>query len=223
MLMEEERRAIAAYGRQMSAQGLSRGTSGNLSCFDPDLGCMAIGPSGLDYFATEPEDVVVMDLEGRIVEGTRKPSSEHQLHGAVYRLHPEARAVVHTHSTYCTTLACLRQPLRAVHYAMANAGVDEVPCAEYATYGTRTLAENGARAMGSGRAVLLANHGLVAWGGSMAEAFALAVDLEFTAELQWRCRAVGTPVVLTGAEMADVRRQLRGYGQKTQAPASSQD
>lgn len=214
MLMEEARRAIAAYGRQMSGQGLSRGTSGNLSCFDPELGYMAISPSGLDYFSTEPEDVVIMDLEGHIVEGGRKPSSEHQLHAGIYRLHPEARAVVHTHSTYCTTLACLRQPLRAVHYAMANAGADEILCAEYATYGTCTLAENVARAMGSGKAVLLANHGLAVCGSSMAEAFAMAVDIEFTAEIQWRCMAIGTPVVLTGEEMADVRRQLLGYGQK---------
>lgn len=214
MLMEEARRAIASYGRQMSGQGLSRGTSGNLSCFDPKLGYMAISPSGLDYFSTEPEDVVIMDLDGHIVEGSRKPSSEHQLHAGIYRLHPDAGAVVHTHSVYCTTLACLRQPLRAVHYAMANAGADEIPCAEYATYGTHALAENAARAMGSGKAVLLANHGLVVCGGSMAEAFAMAVDMEFTAEIQWRCMAIGTPVVLTGEEMADVRRQLLGYGQK---------
>ena len=213
MLMEKERNEIVAYGRRMSAQGLSGGTSGNLSCRDPETGRMAISPSGLDYFETTPEDVVVMDLEGSIIEGTRRPSSEYSLHAAVYRRRPEARAVVHTHSPCCTTFACLRQPLRAVHYVIADAGADEVPCADYATFGTPALAEAVERAMGDGRALLLANHGLVTAGTSLADAFSLAVNLEFAAEVQWRALCVGRPVVLTGEEMEAVRQRMRSYGQ----------
>lgn len=213
MLMEKERNDIVEFGKQMSSQGLSKGTSGNLSCYDPETGYMAIGPSGLGYFDTTPEDIVIMDLEGNIIEGKRKPSSEHNLHATVYKHHPEARAVVHTHSTYCTTFACLRQPLKAVHYVISGAGVDEVPCAEYATFGTPELAENVGKAMGESKALLLANHGLVTCGPNMAKAFSLAVNMEFVAEMQWRCMAVGTPSVLTGEEMAAVRVRMQSYGQ----------
>ena len=166
MLMEKERNEIVEFGKKMSSQGLSKGTSGNLSCYDPESGYMAIGPSGLGYFETTPEDVVVMDLEGNVIEGGRKPSSEHNLHATVYKHRPEARAVVHTHSTYCTTFACLRQPLKAVHYVISGAGVDEVPCAEYATFGTPELAASVGAAIGDSKALLLANHGLVAAGPS---------------------------------------------------------
>ncbi|SBW09773.1 conserved hypothetical protein [uncultured Eubacteriales bacterium] len=213
MLMEKERIAIVEFGKKMSSQGLSKGTSGNLSCYDPESGYMAIGPSGLGYFETTPEDVVVMDLQGNIIEGSRKPSSEHDLHATVYKHRADARAVVHTHSTFCTTFACLRQPLKAVHYVISGAGVDEVPCAEYATFGTPELAANVGKAMGESKALLLANHGLVTCGPSMDKAFGLAVNMEFVAEMQWRAMAVGTPAVLTGEEMADVRVRMQSYGQ----------
>lgn len=213
MLMEKERIAIVEFGKKMSSQGLSKGTSGNLSCYDPESGYMAIGPSGLGYFETTPEDVVIMDLQGNIIEGSRKPSSEHDLHATVYKHRADARAVVHTHSTFCTTFACLRQPLKAVHYVISGANADEVPCAEYATFGTPELAANVGKAMGESKALLLANHGLVTCGPSMDKAFGLAVNMEFVAEMQWRAMAVGTPAVLTGEEMADVRVRMQSYGQ----------
>lgn len=214
MLMMQERQSIVKFGKQISEKNLSGGTSGNLSCYDPQTGHMAISPSGVDYRSTTPEDIVIMDLDGHIIEGGRKPSSEYALHAAMYRCRPEARGVVHVHSTYCTTFACLRQPLKAVHYAISGAVTDEVPCAEYAAFGTPELAENAARCIGDSRAVLLANHGLIASGTSLERAFALAVNLEFAAELQWRAMCVGTPVILSGQEMEQVRAQMRSYGQK---------
>lgn len=105
MLMEKERIEIVEYGKKMSSAGLCKGTSGNISIYDPETGYMAISPSGIGYFETEPEDVVVMKLDGTIVEGNRAPSSEHGLHSVIYLNKPEARAVVHTHSIYCTTFA----------------------------------------------------------------------------------------------------------------------
>lgn len=213
MKMQDERQAIVAYGQKMSAQGLAPGTSGNLSCFDPQTGLMAIGPSGLDYDAVTPLDVVVLDLNGKLVEGFRKPSSEHGLHAAFYRRKPHVRAVVHTHSPFCTTFACLGKPLRAVHFAIAGAGSAEVPCAPYQTFGTPELAESAVSACGAGSAVLLANHGLVACGPNLYAAFALAVNLEFVAELQWRCMAVGDPVVLRERDLAGAIEGFRHYGQ----------
>ena len=139
MLLESARIQIAAYGRKMQSSGLCKGTSGNLSIFDPASGLMAISPSGMDYFQTEPADIVVLDLDGRTVDGSRRPSSEHAMHAAFYRRKPGLRAVVHTHSIFCTTLACMGLPLEAMHLVFAGAGCDRVPCAPYATFGTPEL------------------------------------------------------------------------------------
>ena len=151
MRMNEARRQIAAYGRRMSADRLSTGTSGNLSIYDPAEGLMAISPSGMAYDAIAPEDVVVMDLEARVVEGERKPSSEWALHTAFYKAKPRARAVVHAHSMYCTTFAILGRPLRAVHYMIGSAGTDVIPCAPYRTFGTPELAEAAVEELEAGK------------------------------------------------------------------------
>lgn len=189
------------------------GTSGNLSIYDPETGLMAITPSGLDYASTTPEDIVVMDLDGHTAEGSWKPSSEWGLHAKFYRRHPSARAVVHTHSMYCTTLACLHQPLEAVHYAIADAGCARVPVAPYRLFGSEALADAAVEACGEGRAVLLANHGLVVWHESLPKAFVLAQSMEFVAELQWRTSAVGTPHILTDSQMAEALERFKTYGQ----------
>ena len=214
MILKELREQITDYGKRMSAAGLSIGTSGNLSILDPGTGYMAISPSGIGYFETTPEDVVVMTLRGEIVEGERKPSSEHALHAAIYQVRPDARAIVHTHSRYCTTFACLGEPLPPVHYAMASGGVREVPCAPYATFGTPELAAVTADAMRSSNAVLMANHGMCALGPDLPQAFALAENVEFVAELAWRARCIGTPRVLTGEQVEEAIKRFGSYGQK---------
>lgn len=214
MLMEKARQEIVDFGKKMSADGLSKGTSGNLSIYDPELDLMAISPSGVGYFDTKVEDVVVMRLDGTIVEGDRKPSSEHGLHAIFYLKRPDARAVVHTHSTYCTTFACLGMPLKAAHYVIAGAGVAEVPCAEYATFGTDALAQSVITAAGEkSKAVLMANHGLITCGPNLGKAFGLAVNMEFCAEMQWRAMCVGTPNVLSNEEMGTVMEAFKSYGQ----------
>ena len=214
MLLEKERELVAEYGRKMSAAGLSTGTSGNLSICDRERGLMAISPSGMDYFSIAPEDVVVTDLDARIVEGARKPSSEWALHTAFYRRKPEMRGVIHTHSMYCTTFAVLGLPIRAVHYAMADAGAPEIPCAPYRLFGTAELAQAAVETCGAGRAVLLSNHGLVACGTDLKRAYDLACNLEYTAELQYRAMCVGTPRVLSAEEMEQAAARFRSYGQK---------
>ena len=213
MKLEQERELLTEYGKRMSRAGLSVGTSGNLSIYVSEEGLMAITPSGLDYEVTTPADIVVMNLEAHVVEGERKPSSEWALHIGVYKRHPAARAVVHAHSVYCTTLACLGKPLEAVHYAIGAAGAARIPVAPYYLFGTPELAEAAVTACGDGKAVLLANHGLVVWEESLPKAFSLARDLEFTAELQWRAMAVGTPNVLTDGQMAEALERFKTYGQ----------
>ncbi len=213
MLMQTERELIVEYGRKMSAAGLAAGTSGNLSIYDAKRGLMAVSPSGMDYFSTAPADVVVTDLEGRTADGARKPSSEWALHAAFYRRKPRARAVVHTHSVFCTTFAVLGQPLRAVHYAIADAGAALVPCAPYRTFGTTALAEAAVDAAGESSAVLLANHGLAVCGEDLRGAYSLACNLEYVAELQYRAMCIGTPNVLTDGQMAEVMERFQSYGQ----------
>ena len=148
MLMQEERELVVEYGKKMSAARLSTGTSGNISIYNAEKGLVALSPSGMDYFSTTPEDVVILNLDGKVVDGKRKPSSEWALHTMFYKHKPHARAVVHTHSVYCTTLAVLGEPIRAVHYVIGDAGAAEVPCAPYQLFGTEALAEaSAARAM----------------------------------------------------------------------------
>jgi len=213
MLMQKERKLVAEYGRKLSTAGLCPGTSGNLNIFSPEEGLMAISPSGMDYDQIQPEDVVVTDLNGHAADGCRKPSSEWALHAVFYQNKPEARAVVHTHSVYCTTFAVLGQPLRAVHYAIGDAGTNEVPCAPYRTFGTAELAQSAIAACGAGNAVLLANHGVVVCGSDLPCAYSLARNLEYVAELQYRALYVGTPNVLTQSQMAQVLERFQSYGQ----------
>ena len=223
MLMEKEREQIVEYGKKMSSAGLCKGTSGNISIYEPETGYMAISPSGLGYFDTKPEDVVIMDLNNIIIDGNRKPSSEHGLHTVFYQNRPDARAVVHTHSTYCTTLACLHKPIQAVHYVIGGANVATVPCTKYATFGTMELAENVQKALleTPTKAVLLENHGLVTCGSNLAKAFGLAVNMEFTAEIQWRGIAAGGSFVLSDAQMDVVMEEFKSYGQPRKDGSSS--
>ena len=214
MLMRAEREALVDYGKKLSLAGLCPGTSGNLSVYDPDSGLMAITPSGLNYFETCPEDIVITDLSGNIADGGRRPSSELNLHAAFYRAKPEARSVVHTHSVFCTTLGILGEPIRAVHFMIGAANSREIPLAPYVTFGTEELAEVAVRFCGGSKAVLLANHGLVTCGGSLADAFELAVTLEYVAQLQYRARCAGSPNVLDDEQVDAAIERFRSYGQK---------
>ncbi|MFR7349346.1 L-fuculose-phosphate aldolase [Peptoniphilus sp.] len=209
----EEKKELVEYGKKMSAERLSSGTSGNLSIYLKEEGVVLITPSGIGYFDTEPEDIVVMDLDGNIVEGSRKPSSEWHLHTLFYKNKPEARAVVHTHSKYCTTLSTLRMPIKAVHYVIADAGTDEVPCAPYIRYGTEELAKVAVETAGESNAVLLANHGIVVCGKNLKSAYGLAKGMEYVAEIQVTAMSVGEPVVLTKEEMEEVMEGFKTYGQ----------
>ncbi len=218
MLMREAREQIVEYGSRLISEHLTAGTAGNLSVFDAEHGWMAISPSGIPYDRTMPEDVVIMDLDGNVVEGDRKPSSEHSLHSVFYRIRPDARAVVHAHSMYCTTLACLGEPLRPVHYMIFDAGCGEIPVAPYRLFGTKELAEAVRDSIGPvSRGILLANHGMCACGESMKRAFGLALTMEWCAELQWRCMAAGRPNILSDEQMADVARRFASYGQTPSA------
>ncbi len=213
MIMETQRRAVVRFGRRMLAAGLTTGTGGNLSCCDRRRGRVAVTPSGMDYDGLRPADIAVVDLEGRPVEGDRPASSELPFHLALYRQRPDVAAVVHTHSVYATTLACLHWEIPAVHYLVGFAG-PKVPLAGYATYGSTELARLVVDAIGTGHAVLLANHGLVAVGADLGRAFAVAEEIELVARIYYQARAVGTPRLLDDEEMRRVMEKFRGYGRR---------
>ncbi len=223
MLMQQAREQITEYGKKMSAAGLAKGTAGNLSVYDPETGYMAINPSGIGYMETTPEDIVVIDLDGNIIEGTRTPSSESNLHAGFYkkRAHLGCHAIVHTHSDYVTTLSAMGEPIRAVHYVIATSGAHEIPICDYVTFGTPELAEIAVNACNDSRAVVLANHGLVAYDTDIAKAFKLAGNLETIAKMQWQCMCAGKMNVLTKEQIDDVLVRFKTYGQSSAPKGSS--
>jgi L-fuculose-phosphate aldolase len=215
VLLADQRSAVAHACRQLLAAGLLRATSGNVSMRDPESGAIAVTPTGVGYPELRAEDVPVIGGDGEQLDGDLQPSSELALHLGIYRHRPDVGAVVHTHSVFATTFAVLGEPVPAVHYLLARAGPGAlpVPVAPYARYGTEELAGNCVRALGHGNAVLLANHGLVTVGAGLAAAVSLADAVEYTAELAWRARQLGSPRVLDAGQLAEAARALAGYGQ----------
>ena len=213
MRMLKERKLVVEFGRKLVTNGLTTGAGGNLSLINRKQGLVAISPSGVDYFDITPGQVVLVDLEGQTVEGPGRPSSELGFHLALYQQRPEALAVVHTHSPYATTLACLRWELPPAHYLVGFAG-HKVPLAPYHTYGTPELAQAVVKAMQGYNAALLANHGLVALGASLPRAFAVAEEVEFAARVYYQAKAVGEPKILSRAEMERVLAKFADYGQQ---------
>jgi L-fuculose-phosphate aldolase len=208
--LAEVRAAVATAALRLFEAGLLRGTSGNLSARAGGL--VAVTPTGVDYRRLDQGSVPVVDLDGRQVDGELAPSSELPLHLAVYRARPDVGAVVHTHSRFATTFAVLGEELPAVHYLLAHAG-RRVRVAPYATYGTGELADACVAALAGDRAVLLANHGVVAVGTGLERALLAAEAVEEVAELCWRARCLGTPLVLPDEEMDRVAHAFETYGQ----------
>lgn len=213
MLLEGERGEIVRFGRKLVSSRLTSGTGGNLSVMDREAGLVAISPSGMEYDETEAADVPVLDPDGVVVEGGRRPSSELGFHLALYRARPDIRAVVHTHSVYATTMACLQWEIPAVHYLVAFSG-HKVPLAPYATFGSPELADGVAKSIGSHNAVLLANHGLVTVGPNLATAFAVAEEIELVARVYYQAKCVGEPVIVPHDEMERVIKKFALYGQR---------
>lgn len=207
----EERAALVAAAQALDALGFMPSKSGNLSLRTPRG--FLVTPSGLPYAATTPDDLVEVAPDGRVLEGTRRPSSEWRLHAAIYAARPEAGAVVHTHSPFATALSCARQGIPPLHYMVVLGGGADIRCSAYATFGTQALAEAAVAALEGRRAALLANHGVIAFGATLAGAQTLAMEVENLARQYLALRAAGlAPVLLEEAELAAVMAQFGGYG-----------
>lgn len=213
MLRIQMKEDVVRWAKELTLRHLTVGTGGNISCLERSSGLMVITPSGMEYLSLQPEDMVVMDLNGRVVEGQWKPSSEWRMHAEIYKQRPEIQAVVHAHSTYATAVSCLQQDLPPIHYMVALAGT-KVPCTLYATFGTEELAKLACQTMATGRAVLLANHGILTAAESIRTAFHILEEIEQVAKLYCITKSMGNPVVLPEEEMQKMQHLFRSYGQK---------
>ncbi|HLL98382.1 MAG TPA: class II aldolase/adducin family protein [Rubrobacteraceae bacterium] len=220
MKYQDLREDEVRVSRRMRDSGLVVGTSGNVSARTPD-GNILVTPSGLDYWAILAEEVVLVDLGGAVIEGSFEPSVEWPMHTGIYRARPETGGIVHTHARYSTTLACLNREIPPVHYMLAVLSDEgRVPLARYATYETEELRRNAADALGDSHKVwLLNNHGTIAVGGTVGEAYSRTELLEEMAEIYHHATVAGEPVFLTPEQMAEVVAKSHDYGQ-TKPPSS---
>ncbi len=202
---------VAKFARRGVAVGLNQGTSGNVSARSAEG--FLITPSGRDMTQLAAADMVPVGMDGQAPEGM-KPSSEWRFHRDIYAAFPEAGAIVHAHSPFAVALACLRRDIPAFHYMVAMAGGVDIRCARYATFGTQALSDSVLEALKDRRACLMANHGLVAFGRSLAGALALAVEVEALCGQYLRCLQVAEPARLSDVEMAEVLEKFKDYGSK---------
>jgi L-fuculose-phosphate aldolase len=213
MIMQKEREELVEYGKKLITHNLTKGTGGNLSIYNREKGYIAITPSGIDFFDIKPEDIVITDMKGNIIEGSKKPSSEWAMHKIMYENRADLDAVIHAHTMYATVLACLRWELPSSHYMIAVAGKN-VRCAKYATFGTKELAENAFEAMKDRKAVILANHGLLAGAKDLANTFNIIEEIEYCSEIYYRAKSIGEPIILDDKEMELMEVKFQAYGQK---------
>lgn len=223
MKYPELREEVTRIARRMSVSGLVSTTSGNVSARSSEKDVL-ITPSGLPYEDLKPEDVVLVTHEGEVLEGSLKPSSELPMHTGIYRSKPHVGGVVHTHAPYATALACLGLEIPPVHYLLAALSEEgRVPLAPYATYGTEELAEYASEALGDSHSVcLLQNHGTIAVGKTEEEAYSLTEILEEMAEIYYRTRIAGKPMLLNSEQIAGTRAKIVHYGQPQQVDSESQ-
>lgn len=209
---------IVAAMRRLEATGLNRASSGNCSVRDGNT--FWITPSGVPTSDLQANAIVPVGLDGQPLScpphdpTTRRlaPSSEWRFHRDLYAHRPELQAVVHTHSPFATSLACLHRDIPAFHYMIAVAGGNTIRCAPYALFGTQELSDYALTAMQDRKACLLANHGMIAAGSSLDDAMRVAIEVESLCEQYWRTLQIGAPHLLSEAQMAEVMEKVKTYG-----------
>ncbi|MBI1351850.1 MAG: class II aldolase [Actinomycetales bacterium] len=200
---------LLSAAKTVGAAGLNSGTSGNLSTRLADG--FLITPSAVPVDGMVSGDMVQLRMDGEQVGGGVR-SSEWRIHRDVYAAFDDAGAIVHAHSPYATALAALREDLPPFHYLVGKAGGSRIRCARYATYGTQELSDAVIEALGGSRACLMANHGMLVYGASLAVAVALAIDVEVLCQQYLIARAAGDPVLLTDQQMDEAIDRFLRYG-----------
>ena len=211
MTATELKAAVLATARAMNAERLNRGAAGNVSVRHGDG--FLITPTGMAYDACDPDDVVFVGLDGTPA-GQRKPSSEWRFHRDIYARRAGAGAIVHAHSPFAVSLACMGCAIPPFHYMVARFGGTDVRCADYATFGSQALSDAVIAAMEERCACLMAHHGMVVFGRDLDHSLALAVELEALCEQYWRVLQLGSPRLLPDDEMARVLIAFEQYGKQ---------
>jgi L-fuculose-phosphate aldolase len=211
MIEDERKAAVLATARAMNAVGINRGAAGNVSARHEDG--FLVTPTGMAYDACVADDMAFVGLDGRAA-GRRRPSSEWRFHRDIYAAHPEAGAVVHAHSPFAVSLACMGCAIPPFHYMVARFGGHDVRCADYATFGGQALSDAVLKALEGRRGCLMAHHGMVVFGRDLDDALALAVELESLCEQYWRVLQIGGPRLLPADEMARVLTKFADYGRQ---------
>jgi len=197
---------ILACGRQMLRDGLVLGTAGNISIRVPSG--VVITPSSVPYDEIAIEDLCLLDLEGEQVGGRGRPSSETPMHLSVYR-ETDAAAIVHAHSPMAVSVSTVVDELPAIHYAIAQFGGEDVRVATYERFGSDALASATLAALAGRSAALLRNHGTIAYGPSLEQAYHRVRLLEWLCGVYWRARAIGEPAILSAEQLDEVAAESR--------------
>lgn len=205
---QQLRTDLLQTSHRMVEQGLNRGSAGNASvrCGENIL----ITPSALPVSEMTEQDLVLMAADGQVLLGG-KPSSEWFFHRDILAARCEIGAVLHMHSPFATTMACMRRNIPAVHYMVAMAGGSDIRCTPYSVFGEQELSEHALVALQGRKACLLGNHGMIALGKDLDEALSIAGEVEFLCEIYWRTLQVGEPHILTAQQMHDVQEKFVSY------------
>ena len=223
------RNEIIRTALRMNELGINQGKAGNVSARSTSSlavavegrdGGFLITPTGVPYEETRPEQIVLMRMDGTH-DGDVLPSSEWRFHRDIYAASGEqVNAIVHTHAPYATTLACMDRSIPPFHYMVAVAGGSDIPCAPYATFGTQELSDHVVVALQHRKACLMSHHGMIACGGNLQQALALAVEVETLARMYWQALQIGEPEWLSETEMQVVIDKFQSYGQQSLLPVS---
>ncbi|MGN1014527.1 MAG: class II aldolase/adducin family protein [Butyricicoccus sp.] len=191
--IERAKTEVLQTAKQAFASGLMAGTSGNLSIFDPEQRCIVITPSGYPYDRMTEDDLVVIALDGTVLDGFRRPSSEWRMHAELYRALPDRRAIVHTHSPYATAFAALRQTIPCILVEMQLFLGGAIETAPYAEQGSAEVGTNCIPILSRKPVCLLANHGVVVTGETLAQTYTNSLYVEDSARIYHLARTIGTP------------------------------
>lgn len=208
------RSLMVVVARRLSDLGLNRGSTGNVSARHGDS--WLITPSGVPPEELSAQTMIAMDYSGQVI-AAGKPSSEWRFHRDILLARPEVGGIVHTHSRFATAFACLHRDIPAFHYMIAMAGGDSIRCSPYALFGTQELSDHALKALAGRKACLLGNHGLIALGVDLADALALAIEVESLCEQYWSALQLGKPNILSALQMAEVIEKFKGYGRQGRA------
>jgi L-ribulose-5-phosphate 4-epimerase len=213
-MLETLRKELWRLHLELPRNNLVVWTGGNISARDRQTGHVVIKPSGVPYAELAPERMVVVDLEGKVVEGSLKPSSDTLAHVYIYRHRPDVNGIVHTHSTFATAFAALGRPIPACLTAICDEFGGPIPCGGYARIGGDEIGQEVIRSIGDGPAVLLKNHGVFTVGPTAEAAVKAAVMVEDAARTMYFALLLGEPENIPPEEIARAHgRYLEEYGQ----------